>query len=108
MSNPMILNQSQVLSGLATMTYTVPTTGIYSVAVQSTEIPPSGISIVVNDNASPVYTAPALSPTQSAIQFRQYFNWTAADAITIVLSSSNANDLAINNVKTNVIIQQGQ
>ena len=108
MSNPMILNQSQVLSGLATMTYTVPTTGIYSVALQSTEIPPSGISIVVNDNGSPVYTAPALSPTQSAVQFRRYFNWTAADAITIVLSSSNANDLAINNVKTNIIIQQGQ
>lgn len=108
MSQILTLNQSFILTGLDTLTYTVPTTGIYSVAVQSTEIPPSGISIVVNDNASPIYTAPTLSPTQSAIQFRQYFNFTAADAITIVLSSANANDLALNNVKTNIIIQQGQ
>lgn len=108
MSNILQLNTSQVLSGLATMTYTVPTTGVYSVLLQCTELPPSGISIVVNQNGSPVYTAPSVSPTQGALQFRIPFYFTAADAITVVLSSSTANDLVINNVKSNIIIQQGQ
>lgn len=108
MSNILLLNQSQVLTGLDTMTYTIPATGVYSVSVQSTEVPPSGISIVVNDNGSLVYTAPTLSPTQSAVQFRQVFNFTAAHVITIVLSSSAASDNLINNVKSNIIIQQGQ
>lgn len=108
MSQILTLNQSFMLTGLDTLTYTVPATGLYSVAVQSTEVPPSGISIVVKQNGSTVYTAPTLSPTQSAIQFRQVFNFTAADAIQVILSSAAATDNAINNVKSNIIIQQGQ
>lgn len=107
MSQILTLNQSFMLTGLDTLTYTIPTSGVYSVAVQSTEIPPSGISFLVEQNGSTVYTSPTLSPTQSAIQFRIPFYFTAADAIQIAMSGS-AIDSVINNVKTNLIIQQGQ
>lgn len=36
MANTLILNQSQVWNGLGTLTYVVPTTGVYNVQVQST------------------------------------------------------------------------
>ncbi len=109
MSNILILNQNQITCGLNTMTYTVPSgaDGAYNVAVQSTEIPPSGISIVVNKNGSPVLTAPTLSPTQNAIQFKLSLLLAAADVITVVLSSSAAIDNQLNSVKTNVSIGQG-
>ena len=75
MSNALILNQPQVMVGLGTMTYTVPTGagGAYNVSVQLTEVPPSGLSVVVNDNGSPIFTAPTLSPTQIAQQFKYSF-----------------------------------
>lgn len=110
MSNILFLNQPRVDVGLVTETYTVPTggAGIYNVAVQCTEIPPSGLSIVVNQNGSPVYTAPTLTPTQSSIQFKTSFLAAAADVITVVLSSSTANDLLLESVKTNVAISLGE
>lgn len=107
MSNILILNVPRVDVGLITDTYTVPSTGLYNLNAQITEIPPSGLSIVVNQNGSPVYTAPTLTPTQDAIQFKVDLNCVAADVITLVLSSSNANDLLLESVKTNVSIGQG-
>ena len=109
MSNALILNQSQVLSGLGTMTYTVPTGagGAYNVAVQCTELPPSGISIVVNQNGTPEFTAPAVSATQGALQFKFSILLAAADVVTVVLSSSNANDNLMNTVKSEISIGQG-
>lgn len=107
MSNILILNTPRVDVGLVTDTFTVPTTGLYNLEAQITEIPPSSLSIVVNQNGSPVYTAPVLTPTQSAIQFKVDLSCTAADVITLVLSSSNPNDLLLESVKTNVAIGQG-
>ena len=107
MSNTLILNQSMVGVGLVTQTYTVPTTGAYNVRVDVTEIPPSGLSIVVNDNGSPIYTAATIGQTQSAIQFKYGFLATATHTITVVLSSSSANDNLLNSVKSIISIGQG-
>ena len=110
MSNILFLNVPRVDVGLVTDTYTVPTggAGLYNVAAQVTEIPPSGLSVVVNKNGSPVYTAPAVTPTQSALQFKTSQLLADADVITVVLSSSTANDLLLNSVKTNVAITLGE
>lgn len=107
MSNTLVLNQSYVNVGLDTMTYTVPTTGNYNVKVQLTEVPPSGLSIVVNDNGSPIFTAPVIGQTQSAQQFKFSFQATATHIITVVLASSAASDQPINNVKSIISIGQG-
>ena len=107
MSNILFLNVPRVDVGLVTDTFTIPSTGLYNLEAQITEIPPSGLSIVVNQNGSPIYTAPALTPTQSAIQFKVDINGTAADTVSLVLSSSNTNDTMLESVKTNVSIGQG-
>lgn len=108
MSNPiLILNQSFVTVGLGTLTFTIPTTGRYNVQAALTEVPPSGLSVVVNQNGSPILTAPVLTPTQIAQQFKVSFNATAADAITVVLASTTAIDEQLNTVKASVSIGQG-
>lgn len=108
MANYLILNQPQVFQGLGTLTYTVPSTGSYAVQVQATEVPPSGLAIVVKDNGSTVYTAPSVTPTQSALQFRKAFQFTSGHSVTVVLSSAEAVDAAYNNVKSIITIQEGQ
>jgi hypothetical protein len=107
MSNILILNQPRVDVGLVTDTFTVPTSGLYNLAAQITEIPPSSLSVVVNRNGTPVYTAPVLTLTQSAQQFKVDLNLTALDVITMVMTSTNPNDLLLESVKTNVAIGQG-
>lgn len=108
----LILNTPRVDVGLVTNTYTVPTgaAGIYYVSFQATEFPPSGLAIIVNKNGSPVFTAPVVSPTQIALQFKVDMLLAAADVITVVLSSTGsvANDLLLNSVKSNVSIGQGE
>lgn len=108
MANILLLNQPQVGIGLQTQTFTVPTTGTYSVSVQLSEIPPSGLSVVVNKDGSPVFTAPVITPTQIAQQFKVGFEATAAQVITVVFSSAEAVDAELNSVKSITTIMQGQ
>lgn len=107
MSNILLLNQPQVSIGLQTQTYTIPSTDLYSIAVQLSEVPPSGLSVVVNDNGSPIFTAPTITPTQIAQQFRVSKQLTAGHVITVVFSSAVAIDAALNSVKATTTIMQG-
>lgn len=187
MANLLILNQPQVWNGLGTLTFTIPTTGNYSVQVQSSfpsaapiNSVPSGtgigasitpavplgagsgmglgsgtggggtgftdgdqgtghggtgqgfgtgnsyqqpssqasnatasspttsqLSIVVNQNGVAGYTATTPALIQSALQFKYSFLATAADTITVVLSSSLSSDNQLSGVKSIVTIQQG-
>lgn len=113
MAEVLILNQPQVTCGLTTgtdtLTYTVPSGagGLYYVAVQFTEVPPSGISVIVKQGSSTVFTAPSVSPTQIAQQFKYSQIFAAADVISVVLSSSSAIDKVANNVKATVAVGQG-
>lgn len=109
MANTLIINQPFVLAGLPTWTYTVPAGagGLYNVHVESTEVPPSGVSIVINVDGSPVYTSPTLSPTQGGIQLKHSILLAAAEVVTVVMSSAETIDAALNNVKTTCTIGQG-
>lgn len=68
----------------------------------------SSLSIVVNQNGSPVYTSIAPTGTQRQIKFKVLLNCTAADVITVVLSSSNANDKQLNSLQSQISVNQGQ
>lgn len=108
MSNILILNQSFVSVGLGTLTYTIPAAGLYNVKCDLTEVPPSGISVVVNLNGSPIYTVSSLPTTQSAFQFKtRPISCALNDVVTVVLSSSAAVDNQLNTVKSIVSIGQG-
>ena len=110
MSNILFLNVPRVDVGLQTSTYTVAADGIYNVKVQLSENPPSGLTVVVNKNASPIFTAPVITPTQIAQQFKVSASFVATDIITVVLSTSQSNpdtDYLLNSVKSNVSIGQG-
>lgn len=107
MANTLIQNTPFIFVGLGTLTYTIPATDQYSVRVDTTEIPPSGVSIVVNDNGSPIFTAPVLGQSQIGMQFTFRAKLTIAHVITVVIASVDAEDLQLNTVKTSVSICQG-
>ncbi len=100
---------ANLTSGTDTLNYTVPSggAGIYTVKVDLTEVPVSGISIVVKQGASTRFTAPTISPTQIGQKFKFTYLYADADVIGVVISSSTAIDKVANNVKAIVTIQQG-
>lgn len=106
MANILLSDRPYVSVGLDDYTYTVPATGRYYVSLQATEIPPSGLSIVIKNGVTTIYTAPAVTETQIALQFRNTYLFTAADVITIEITGSSADALR-NNVKIEAAIGAG-
>lgn len=109
MSQTLLLNQPLVTAALDTLNYTVPTggAGIYNVQFQGTNPASSSLAVIVQVNSSTKYTAPTLTPTQTALQFRQVFNLADADAVSVQLSSAAAVDNALEALKSTVSIGTG-
>ena len=103
----LILDKPFVSAGLPSYTYTIPTTGFYNVQLSYTMNPPTGLSVVVNQNGTPVYTAPTPSATQGHNQYKVELNCTAADVITVVFSSSTPIDKQLNTIQSTVTIGAG-
>lgn len=68
----------------------------------------SSLSVVVKQNGTTVFTAPTIEGDQSEVKFQYSFPATAADSITVVLSSSNASDEAMNVIQAVVSVGSGQ
>lgn len=107
MPNTLKDTQTTIIVGLGTWTYTVVTAGLYFVDATASENPPSGLSIVINQNGSPVATSTAPSVPQQTIGIQKLFPCAASDVITVVLTSSAANDNQLNTVKTLINLRQG-
>ena len=75
MAEVLFVNVPQISAGLTsgtdTLTYTVPTggAGIYTAHVDVTNPPATGLSVVVKQGASTVFTAATEGQTQTAQQF---------------------------------------
>lgn len=108
MTQYLIQETNQILNGLGTLTFTVPTTGVYNVKCQSTFQPGSSLAILVKNNGATKYTAPAPTPTQTALQFQTDLLLTAADSVTVVLSSAAAVDNTLNAIQSNISIGSGE
>jgi len=75
--------------------------------VVSTEVPVSTLSVVINQNGSPVKSA-TVSDGSSLLSAQIIMNCTSGDVITVVLSSSSPIDNQLNTVRTLVTLRQGQ
>jgi hypothetical protein len=63
--------------------------------------------VTVLNGITLLYTSPTITPTQGSLQFKFGFAASAADSITVVLASSNANDATLAAVKANISLGQG-
>ena len=97
-------SESNVATGLGTFSYTALVAGLYNVASQSSVVPPSGLSVVINKNGSPVATSIAPSAAAQVVDIQAQLSCAINDVITVVLSSSTASDLVLNNVKSIITI----
>lgn len=124
--NALQLNSSTPWSGLGTATFNVVTAGLYTCAINctipyvasgtkdnsttmATDPAASALSIVVNQNGSPVLTlATPPSPTQPQMGGSVRIQAAASDVITVVFSSAALADNQSNAVKAIINLFQGE
>lgn len=101
------ISQTTVINRLDTYNHTAASTSIYGVDVKLSEVPASGISIVVQLNGSTKATSTAPSATQNHIELHTTLNCTATDVISVIISSANAIDKQLNTVQGIIAITRG-
>ena len=93
------IGQTKILTNLDTYTHTAALASMYKVIIQMTELPPSGLSVVIQQNGSTVISAAAPAASQNHIELQTILNCAISDTISVVLSSSQASDQTINSIK---------
>jgi len=100
--------QSNIYAGLGTCSFTVAIAGAYFISSQSTVVPPSGLSVVINLNGSPVATSASTDPSERTVGVSGWAQCAISDVITVVFTSSTFNDQLLNTIKsTIVLVRQG-
>ena len=100
-------SESNAISGLGTSQHTCVYSQLYKVECKSTIVPTSGLSIVINQNGSPIATSKAPTANDIYAFVSAAIEATAGDIITVVLSSSLIQDsVNLNNVKSIITIDR--
>jgi hypothetical protein len=101
------ISQSKVIKNLDTYNHTTLLNAIYMVSISLSELPPSAISIVIQKNGSPVISSAAPAASQSHMELQAQINCVPSDVLSVVLSSSSANDQQFNVLKGILSISAG-
>ncbi len=107
MSQNIKANSTGAVAGLGTFTFNVLVAGPYYLRAQCTDVPPSGLSIVLNHNGSPVASSPSLNTDVQSIEVESHIYCNVSDVLTVVISSSSTNDQLLNTVKTIIRLDGG-
>lgn len=121
MANGLQLNTSTVVGGLATQTFTVATAGYYTVEVNydipyrpagssensASTVGGSSLQVLVKLNSTTKLTLSSPAPTQPKLTGSVLILAAAADVITVVPSSADADDIGLNAIKGVVNLYQG-
>lgn len=102
-----IRGKSKVVNQLDTYNYTVTEAGMHLVKASVSEIPPSGLSIVLQKNSVTQKTSTAPTPLQDHVDTQIVMNCAVNDVISVILSSSSAIDQGGNAIKGIINIQRG-
>lgn len=94
-------------TGLGTWTITVPTLGIYHASCFLTEVPPTGVSVAINQNGSNIITTGTLNPNATEYNIDCFIRCAASDVINIVVTSSSSPDLSVQTMKTVMNVRAG-
>lgn len=101
------ISKSKILTILDTYNHTTLNASMYKVAIRLTESPPSGMIINIQQNGVTKAGFSVPSSVQNHIELQVVMNCAVSDLISIILSSSNANDQRINDLSGILTITQG-
>lgn len=93
------ISRTKVISNLDTYNHTALQNSMYVVSMTINELPPSGITITIQQNGVTKASLSAPAAAQSETKLRTILNCAASDLISIIVASSTASDQTINSFK---------
>lgn len=99
--------QAKVINALDTYNHTALQNSMYKVSVNATEIPPSGLAIVIQQNSVTKATAALPAAAQNHVDLQVVLNCAVNDVISVILSSASNADKGINEIKAILNIHPG-
>lgn len=101
------IDQSKVISNLDTYNHTTLAAGMYTVSIQVSEIPPSGVTLSIKQNSSTIASVSVPAAAQQLTQLRVVINCAISDVLGVVIASSTAREAGPNQIKGILNIHQG-
>ena len=98
---------SQTVCGLGTFQIAAGSTATHNVSCRVSEVPPSGITIQIKQNASVIATLSSPGATQNPLVLSAVIAATSGDTLSWVLTSSSATDNQLNTVKSTLNVHIG-
>lgn len=105
--NVVNIGQVKVLNALDTYNHAALQNSMYMVAVSVSEVPPSGLSVLIQQNSVTKATAALPAASQNHVDLQVVLNCAINDVISVVLSSSSAIDKGLNSIKATLNIHPG-
>lgn len=100
------VRSSNAVEGLGTNTYVVGVAAPHSIECKSFLTAPTGLSIVINKNGSALITSSVVNANAQLLSVETAAQFAVGDIITVVLSSSVAQDSIPNSVKSIIDISR--
>jgi ribosomal protein S5 len=97
----------QTVCGLGTYVYTTGTTATHVAKCMITEVPASGITLVIKQNSTTRLTVSSPASGQGVILGSVNLAITSGDTVSFVLTSSSATDNQLNTVKATLDVHIG-
>lgn len=88
--------QTKILTNLDTYNHTAGLNSMYTVSLRLSEVPPSGITMTIQQNGSTKVSTSAPAAAQSHVELRTILNCAANDIISVILASSTTSDTGLN------------
>lgn len=101
------IGKAKILNQLDTYNHTAMLNSMYMVSISLSELPPSGMSIVIQQNAVTKASVSSPAISQNHMDLQIVLNCAINDVISVILSSSNVNDKQLNSIRGTLNIHTG-
>jgi len=91
--------QTKVINTLDTFNHTAGLNSLYTVSIQMSEVPASGITLTIKQGSTTIASASAPAAGQNQISLQATLNCAVNDVIGVVVASSTAIDQQLNTIK---------
>jgi hypothetical protein len=101
------ITRSQVVTALDTYNYTAETSGLFLVRVAMSELPPTGLTVLIQRNSSTIATYNSQPSNEQRMFMEQHIQCVVGDILSVVLSSTSLPEEAPNAIKGQINIHAG-
>jgi hypothetical protein len=106
MSQNLKANSTQSLAGAGLFTFTAKDAGLHYISANITDVPPSGIIMLISHNSNVIAQTPLFPSNAQSIFVEAFAECAIGDTLILIISPYTTNDSLPNTLKTLVRVER--